>query len=372
VNDYQAAVRVPDISSYLASKGWERDGDWRGASIWRLGGQARLLIPDLQQFDDAGQLIEEAVAKIARHEARPERDVWQDIAEPNVDAQFYRLHPDAPSGSIPLPFGVKAATGIQELMKAAAATAEQGGKQRFEGRRTRQVDAFLRKVMLGSAAPGSYILTARVPTVPVNLQQELFDFDEARELTGRAVIAQLHTAVSAARTAAEQVLGEHGDLAAVYDHVESGVSANLCWALCELGGEGRNLPFEIGFSWARGVPGQGSAQEVRFTSAMPGILARAGNELAMLARTGTARIRGLITDLHDERNEPARIKVRGELSAEGAARLPHRSVWVVLNEAQYQEAIEAHRGVRQVEAEGQFTTTLRRLELVATAFRVPA
>ena len=32
MSTFETAVRAPDVSSYLASKGWHRDGDWRGAA----------------------------------------------------------------------------------------------------------------------------------------------------------------------------------------------------------------------------------------------------------------------------------------------------------------------------------------------------
>ncbi len=103
---------------------------------------------------------------------------------------------------------------------------------------------------------------------------------------------------------------------------------------------------------------------------MPAILARAGDELTTLARAGTARITGLITDLHDERNEPPRIKIRGELQTAGQARFPRRSIWVVVNSPEYHAAIEAHRRGQQVEAAGRLATTGRRLELLADSFHV--
>ena len=74
MTSFETAIRAPDVSSYLASKGWQRDGDWRGASVWRLGSEARLLVPDLHEYEDADQLIHAAVAKIAKYESRPERD----------------------------------------------------------------------------------------------------------------------------------------------------------------------------------------------------------------------------------------------------------------------------------------------------------
>jgi hypothetical protein len=369
MNAVDATVSAADVSGYLASKGWERDGEWRGASIWHLGETARLLIPDLRDFDDTDQLIREAVAKIAGYEARPERDVWQDIAEPSVDAQYYRLHPDAPSGSIPLPAGVKAAASILEILRVTAIATEQGTRMRIEGRRTSTVDTFLHRVLLGSAAPGSYILTARMPAGSVgNGQLDLFD--SPREFSGRAVAAQLRTALDAARNAAEQTLSGRGALDPFYDAVESGVSGNLCKALSDLGGEGRDQPFEIGFSWARAVPGQETAPEISFTSDMPRVLARAADELTALARSGTAQISGPITHLRDEPNEPSRIKVRGVVQLPGQPKFPRGSLWVILTGPQYQEAIEAHRLGRHVEAQGRLTTTRRRLELQPNSFRV--
>lgn len=376
MNSYEPAVRGPDIRSYLTSKGLRPEGDWRGASVWQLSPELRLLVPDRHEYADADQLVQAAVATIAQYEARPERDVWRDIAEPLVDAQYFRLHPDAPAGSIPLPTGVKAAQGILDLMKSAASVAEHGSQLRVEGRRSQQVDSFLHTVLLGAAAPGSYILTARVPTAPVGPQQ--LDFIQgSREFSGRTVLLQLHAALEAARAAAAASLQQRGELQPFYESVEEGVSANLCWALRDLGGEKRDQPFEIGFSWARGLGGVEPVPELAYNSAMPTILGRAGDELATLARTGAARITGFITTLHDERGGPsrvrnglARVKIQGDIQMDDQAKLPRRTIWAVLNQTQYDEAIEAHRDTRQVTVEGRLATSARRLELRATTFQV--
>jgi hypothetical protein len=368
VTGFQTDIRPLDVSSYLASKGWQRDGDWHGASVWRLGTRARLLVPDLQEYEDAGQLIQEAVAKIAKYEARPAIDVWQDIAEPMVDTQFFRLHPDAPTGSIPLPAGVKAAQSILNLMKTAATVTERGTRVLLEGRRSQRVDSFLHTVLLGSAVPGSYVLTSKVPTEVVGMQ-ELDILDDSREFSGRAIVEHLHTALEAAQSAAHRVLRDRDELDTFYSAAEQGVTPNLCRALGDLGGEQRDCPFEVGFSWARGAPGPDPVPEIEFTDAMPGILVRAGDELEALARDGIARIAGVITDLHDEGIEPSRIKIRGELQAPGQARFPRRSIWVTLSDAAYNVAIEAHRRRQQVEAVGTFATT-GRLELQGDSFQV--
>ncbi len=165
------------------------------------------------------------------------------------------------------------------------------------------------------------------------------------------------------------MLRDRDELHTFYSAAEHGVTPNLCRALGDLGGEQRDLPFEVGFSWARGMPGPEPVPEIEFTKAMPSILVRAGDELEALARDGIARIVEVITDLHDEGIEPSRIKIRGELQAPGQARFPRRSIWVTLSDADYSAAIEAYRRRQQVAAVGTFATT-GRLELQADSFQV--
>jgi hypothetical protein len=104
---------------------------------------------------------------------------------------------------------------------------------------------------------------------------------------------------------------------------------------------------------------------------MPAIFDRAGDELDLLGKVGEARITGTITDLHGaERNEPSRVKIRGDVQVLVRARFPRRSIWVVLAADDYDRAIEAHRLNRTVQAQGQLQSTSRRLELRANSFQV--
>jgi hypothetical protein len=159
----EALIDSSELRGYLASKGWRREGDWRGAGVWALESSGRLLIPDHREYQDDSELLIEAVRKLAGYEERPEQELLLDIAEPMVDSQYFRTFPQTPSGTTPLPSGLKAVRGIHELMTTAARTFEEGPRMLFEGRRSGRVDRFLHTITLGSARPGSYILTARVP-----------------------------------------------------------------------------------------------------------------------------------------------------------------------------------------------------------------
>jgi hypothetical protein len=362
------------LKEYLQSQGWHTEGTYRGADIWRLENAGRLLVPGRLEYDDDGELIEEAVRKLATYEERPPRDVLRDIADPMVDAQYYRTHPDAPAGMIQLPSGLRAVQGVHDLLAVAARTEHDGPRLLFEGRRATAVDAFLHRVLLGAAIPGSYVLTARVP-VQAPRQPQL-DFGEEvqgaarlEDLPGRAVVSRLHQGVNAAQMAARQMVGG-GRMDAFYEGVQQGVSANLCRALADLGGVRRNQRFEIGFTWARGLPGQEMAGPASFTPSMVVVLENAGQELEHLAKSGQGRITGQVENLYLSPGEQPRIKVVGDLVYESGSHLPRRSLWVTVSMEQYDQAYDAQRQGWLIDVEGRLHTTQRRLEMHPSRFEV--
>jgi hypothetical protein len=370
----ELAIDPSELTGYLASRGWRREGSWRGAGVWALESSGRLLIPDHREFQDDGELLADAVRKLAGYEERPEGELLLDIEEPMVDSQFFRMYPEAPSGTTSLPSGVKAVQGIQELMKTAARTVEEGPQMLFERRSSRDVETFLDTIMLGSATPGSYILTARVPVAaPYQPQLGLWELSTAPRrpggVTGRAVLSRLHEAIAAARDAAKIVAQGHEGPDVFDDRIAAGISANLCKALADLGGQSRDHAFDIGFTWARGLPGHEPTEPVSFTGSMAAALARAGDSLERLAKSGRGRIIGRVETLNLSQGESPRIKVVGEFRAEDGEPV-HRSLWVIVSMGQYNRAIEAQRVGWRVDAEGRLVTANRRREMIPDRFDI--
>lgn len=62
------------LPGYLARRGWTREGNHRGAQVWRLQNLARLLVPP-PGLADSGELAAAAVCAIARTERRQPRAV---------------------------------------------------------------------------------------------------------------------------------------------------------------------------------------------------------------------------------------------------------------------------------------------------------
>ncbi len=380
------AVDPAHLNGYLASMGWRREGTSRGALLWQLEPDCTLIVPERREFVDDDQLLIQAVRRLAAFEERPEPDVVLDISEPMVDSQFYRMHPDTPSGTIPLPAGLTAVRAVHDLMRATAIMTEQGPQLLIEGRRSAVVDSFLRSVSLGSARPGSYVLTSRVPVggsapADADLQLDLLtaplqETAGARDrLAGREVVSALHRAVQVAHAIAARVLRAQSQFSDFYDAVEQGLSANLCRALADLGSFGRRQPagyraFEIGFAWARGMPSEEPSDPVSFSENMVGLLARAGDELAEVARSGWARIVGRVETFHEGIEEQQRIRIFGELRTEKGEVLGHRSIWVTVSTAQYEAAWEAQRHGWDMTVEGRLGTSRRRLQMEPSRIEV--
>ena len=370
------AISPAELSGYLQSKGWHRDGQWRGAGVWSLDNSDQLLIPDRFEFEDDSELIREAIQKLAVYEERAEYDLILDIAEPMVDTQFFRTVPDTPSGTIPLPSGLKAVQGVHRLLNTAARMVENGPRLLYEGRSSGLVESFLHRVLLGAARPGSYILTARVPVAAPGsppAQLDLFGKSDtpqhSQPLAGRDVILLLDRAIRAAWTAANQVTTGEARSDIFDDFMVEGVSANLCRGLGELGGQAKDRPVEIGFTWARGLPGPEAARPVFFTGAMLSVIAQAGTELEALAKSGEAQITGQVETLNLSPGEEPRIKVVGEVRAETQT-IVRRALWVIVSMNQYTQATEAQREGWPVQASGRLVTPQRRLEMRPRHFTV--
>lgn len=393
MTESDATIDPADLNGYLASRGWRQEGTSRGAFIWGLEPGCRLLVPERREYDDDAELLAEAVRLLARFEERTEPDLVLDISEPMVDTQFYRMHPDTPSGTIPLPAGLAAVQAVHDLIRAAAITAEQGPQLLIEGRRSTPVDRFLRRVSLGSARPGSYVLTSRVSVggnVPIEESQQLdlmpkeFVLTSPEEerttissvgLTGRGVVSTLHQATRTAYAAAADALRRQGQLSSFYDGVEQGLSANLCLALSDLGSFGRHhseeyRSFEVGFGWARGMPTDEPSEAVPFSENMVGILARAGEELTNLARSGPAQLAGQVETLKRGPGERPRIKIVGELRTGEGIVLGRRSMWVTVSAAQYEAAWEAQRSGLDMVVDGRLGIIRGRLQMEPSRIEV--
>jgi hypothetical protein len=354
-----SGLHVADMISYLAASGWRRRPEtWRGASVWEYDGY-EAVVPARDGLDDSDRRALEVLEVLARVEGRAAEDIADEISAPTMDRQTIRTFPRRePSGYVGLAAGLRALTGIRSMIAVAARSELEGPRLVYRGKHE-GADRVLDVVQLGPTRPGSYTFMLRVPARSPDDEPSLFD--EGEYLPRRSMI-RLSDAVSAAHVAVESSDG----VVAFDQTVRVGVSANLCEALSDLAGIGREDAFEIGFRWARSRPLSLPVQTVAFTAGAGLLLRDAATRLRQLDAYGSATITGVVEDLHDDARggDRWRVKVRGELRTAGIDVPEQRAVWLRLSQADYPRAVEAHLGQRNVLARGVKSQIARRTEIV--------
>ncbi|WP_306359207.1 hypothetical protein [Nocardia sp. CC227C] len=264
-----------------------------------------------------------------------------------------------------MPLALKAMQGIHDLLKTSALSVERGPHLHFTGR-SPQVEQSLERVRIGTTRPGSYIFDARVPIEP---PARLTIDALPSPLSGRAVMTRLYTSTAAVHAAADHTAQGQIDYGPFVEASGVGVSSNLCAAIGRLaGGITKCRPFDISFAWARTRQIDFPTEAMVFTEAMVRTVIKAGTVLERVSKSGQAAVTGTIDTLTTTGELDKRARVRGMVVMEriGTADDPatsHGIVWVTLTSQQYDQAIDAHRRGRPIEARGTLDPDSRRLEI---------
>ncbi|GAB3277789.1 hypothetical protein GCM10027589_03700 [Actinocorallia lasiicapitis] len=349
-------LSAADVSGYLESSGWVRQPErWRGASVWILGDDHEVVVPDGDRFADGARRLQEIVGVLARLERRPRELVAADIATPMADLQWYRTPAIALNGQIGLGDTVTALSGARDVLSAAARVAHSGPSAVFDGAAPAPVRELLQGACVGPVIASEGTMLVRVPVQNA----------DGSDL-GRRALLLLQRTLPLLSDAAGSALRSK-DYRIFDETVAEGVSAELCGALAQLGGSGSGTGFEIGFRWARAAPPDVPATVVEFEAGAGQVLRTVKHRLRRL-RQRRASISGFIRALSDDRSgNRFRVKVQGRIAVDGTA--THRSVWVRLpDEATYDEAISAHRAGGAVLVEGTLREVNGSHELVADLF----
>jgi len=353
--DTTAGIDPAGIVAYLQASGWRQTGSYGRALIWTRtvdGAEAEVLVPSSADLRDYPARLAELVNTLSTVEGRLMADVAQDLRSPTLDVQYIRTMPDGPSGSIPLHEGYLALKGVHDLFLAAATSAVSTARPTvLPSQKPQQARGFLDQVRLGQTSRGSYVLRVETP---------LPEFLEP--VSSREVLLHLYQAASAAHeAAARSSSSRNGDLTPFVERVGDGVSANLCEALADIGGQRRSA-FEIRFAWAPASPVGLDTPAVRFDK--PSITAlRAGAKyLREFPVTETATVVGRVVDLHRTPTDRlGRVQVEGVVEA-GGQRHEDR-VTMRLAAQDYDLALSAHGRKHPLRVTGQMRHTGRHFEI---------
>jgi hypothetical protein len=352
--DAMAGIDPAGIIAYLRVSGWREAGSYGQAAIWTQtvdGVEAEVLVPISAELRDYPIRLAELVNTLTTVEQRPTADVLQDLRSPTLDVQYIRMMPDGPSGSTPLHEGYLAIKGVHDLLLAAATSAVSSERPTvLPSQKPPQAKGFLDQVRLGQTSRGSYVLRVETPLPLPDIEPPV---------SSREVLLHLYQATSAAHDAAHS--SRNGDLTPFLERVGEGVSANLCEALADIGGQ-RRSSFDIRFAWAPASPLQLDTPAVHFNPPAITALKAGAKFLRKLPVTETATVIGRVVDLH--RTPMDRLgKVQVEGVVEEAGQRHEGRVTMRLAPRNYDLALAAHGAQRPLRVVGQLRHTGRQFEI---------
>jgi hypothetical protein len=335
-----ARLLPEDVGGYLRATGWQDMGGYDQVRVWSRpvdGEDVEVLLPVSNQFRDYQRRMVQLLGTLAEVEQRAREDILRDLREPLVDVQYIRTMPDTPSGTTPLTEGAKAIQAVRDLFLAAATSAVLGQDHAVlpAGQKPRPAREFVEQVRLGVPSAGSYVLRIETPIGQVETAGP-----ETESFDTRNLLVLLYRAVRAAHTAAVET-AQAGTARPFERQIEHGVSANLCEALADIGGNRRSA-FEFRFAWARTVPLSEETPDLRFDAEHVIALHDAKTHLRRLANTEQAIVLGRPTGLQHRDEPTGRVVLEGRIEFADRVEDEQRVV-MRLSRPDYDQVVQAHR-----------------------------
>ncbi|MBF0614324.1 MAG: hypothetical protein G8237_11205 [Magnetococcales bacterium] len=354
-----------EIAAYLRSTGWTQQSSTEGKwAVWIKDDAYEILLPLQREYRDYVLRMSEMLQLLEEVEQRSQLIIFNDLLATGVDVIRVRLvAPDLADGNIPIDEHVKIAQQAREMMLSAACSTIQP-KAVLPTRRPIQAMDYLKGVRIGQSERGSHILTihSRVAPLLKSGQQGVLEVEEPFP---RQVVGRLACALNATQRAAEQAAVSE-DLQSFNDAITEGVSANLCEAITGLAGwlgeYARRV--DISFSWSRYRPVvQEMPTRVVFQEDRMPVIAEAGRLLRENSLLEDCDLQGPVVKL--ERHEG---QGKGRVTILGFVDEKPRKISMLLDEQDYQIAIDAHGKGQTISCSGTLRKAGRGFELQSCRF----
>jgi hypothetical protein len=348
-------VELADITAYLYATGWRESGTYSRAVVWTITieqSDVEVLVPSIPELRDYAASVADIAKTLSLVEDRPLADVIQDLRSPRVDVHYIRTIPDGPSGTIPLSEGMRAIKGVHDLLLAAAtATVSTDRPNVLLSQKPPAAKAAIDQLRLGQTSVGSYVLRVESPLPRPGTEPTV---------STRDVLLMLHQTTAAAHEAA--IRSEGRNYGEFVERIGEGVSANLCEAIVEIGGQQQST-FELSFSWARTTPVNAETPVVRFDSQIISTIKGAGKYLRKLPTDETATVTGSVTLLERSLTDKlGKVYLTGEIRTERRHSQEDRIV-MRLNPQQYEMALTTHGNKQALRVIGALRHTGRQFEV---------
>ena len=330
------------LSAYARTEGWakiETYGD--NSDVYAGEGRPEIIVPRTRELGDYERVVAQLVDIFARVAELDDLTLYRDLA--TADRDVIRSRVASEGDTVDINEGANLIIGSRDMLLATACSLRDP-RPAYRAGANRDANDFLKQVRLGQTEPGSFVVTLLSPVI-VSPVQALSARDSANPDSSmpRQMTMRLHQALLATRRATEETMG--GETGAFSDTIPEGASANLCEALVQM-----IEPFpalDVSVTWARTSPMSTARDRVRFTKDHVPILSEAGRSFRNRVPQTDMR---LFCTVHRLQRDDRETDGTVTLSASIEGRI--QSVTAVLNQSDYNRAIDAHRGKDPVIAEG--------------------
>lgn len=334
-------VDLQALPTYLgAEPQWRpvRSNDRR--TIWEHDSGARVFVPTVMG-PDYGELVDQAIERLADAERRPVDDIEIDVTYYMFDKLHVR-RVGADRG-LPLNDGLAFHQALHDLVRASALAAREK-RAHYAGGQADEIGDYLSKVRLIPARQGSFVARALLPLDVAAPDEPLIPVPVSVSDDARAVAMTLITGASTAVEMAQAFV--RGDTGVSWEQgIHVGVSAEMCDALARLLGPAKapdDVDLKVRWTWRAPTDADPHVTVPRGL----GPVLRAGHDhLKRAPGPVTVMLLGRVTALHREpRVGPGDVTVTGDIEGLGA-----RKLRINLDERTYNRAATAHRDGKTVE-----------------------
>lgn len=345
-----AHIQWTNVRDYLVARGWRKlPVEWDDAGVFRLD-DAEVLVPFDPSLADYDEALVRAAREIARVERREVRDVLDELALPRADhTRFARTGEGAAGGTLPITEAPGFVDGVRRALLAAAHSVERPDQRSHKRMSRRGPLDFVNACRMGPAERRSFALSVHCP---LDLSSDLPGTGFGR----RAVEILMRSTARATR-----LLVRDG-VQAVVEADEVVITANLCDALVAMMPSDEKSDLELAVDYSPFVVSESpSPTSVKVERSLFESFDRLAQGLRPPEKHADSTYLGRVVELKGEPNDD------GDLEGEAVLRLDVEEdlirVRCVLNAANYQRAIDAHKTQRHVALRGTLRRTGRTLTL---------
>lgn len=345
------AVTPEALSAYARGEGWikaEPYGDY--SDVYTKDGGPEIILPQSQRIGDYANVMSQLIEIFARNAEVDELSLYRDLVAADRDVIRVRVD-DGGKGDVAVNAGVNLMVGARDMLLAAACSLwDRQPVYRAGDEASKEASHYLDRMRLGQTEQGSFVITLLTP--PLDQEWE----SAGRDPIHRQITHRLAGALAAARGAIERSEGKDDE--PFLAGMENGLSSNFCQALVKMINPVPAL--DVSLAWARTLPlARKRTPPVRFAKDDVPVLRKAVRSFHDLEYLPSMRLVGAVVRLESDE-----IERGGTMILRATIDRTHQQVSIVLNQSDYQRALQAHAGHRQIIAEGDLRRVGRRWSLL--------